>query len=64
MTIAARIYERLRLYQPLGFLFQPDANMPHSATAEMPSCLLCGSRSQLPHPRSAGFEPTMKPGSS
>jgi hypothetical protein len=57
MTIAApalRLYERLRLYQPLGFLFQPDANMPHSVTAEMPACLLCGSRSQLP-PAKVGY---------
>jgi hypothetical protein len=51
MTIATptiRIYERLRLYQPLGLLFQPEANMPPGATAEMPACLLCESQSNLP----------------
>jgi hypothetical protein len=45
---ALRIYEKLRLYQPLGFLFQPDANMQSDATAAMPACLLCHQRSQLP----------------
>jgi hypothetical protein len=45
---ALRIYEKLRLFQPLGFLFEPGANMPPGATAEMPSCLLCQRRSRLP----------------
>jgi hypothetical protein len=43
-----RLYEKLRLYQPLGCLFQPDASMPPGATAEMPPCLLCQLRSRLP----------------
>jgi hypothetical protein len=49
MTIhAIRIYEKLRLYQPLGLLFEPGANMPFSATVDLPPCLLCQRRSQLP----------------
>ena len=55
MTLhAIRLYEKLRLYQPLGFLFQPEANMPSGVTAEMPSCLLCGRRSNLP-PAKVGY---------
>jgi hypothetical protein len=45
---AIRIYEKLRLYQPLGLLFKPDVNMPPGATAEMPPCIVCQRRSQLP----------------
>ena len=45
---AIRIYEKLRLYQPLGLLFEPSANMPPGATADMPPCILCQRRSQLP----------------
>ena len=51
---AIRLYEKLRLYQPLGFLFQPETNMPSGATTEMPSCLLCGRRSNLP-PAKVGY---------
>jgi hypothetical protein len=55
MTMPAlRLYEKLRLYQPLGFLFEPGATMPQGATAEMPSCLLCGNRSHLP-PANVGW---------
>jgi hypothetical protein len=45
---AIRIYEKLRLYQPLGLLFEPGAAMPQSATADLPPCLLCQRRSPLP----------------
>jgi hypothetical protein len=45
---ALRLYEKLRLYQPLGLLFQPDANMPPGATAALPPCIVCQRRSQLP----------------
>jgi hypothetical protein len=45
---AIRIYEKLRLFQPLGFLFEPGVDMPPGATAEMPPCLLCGKPSSLP----------------
>jgi hypothetical protein len=48
---ALRLYEKLRLYQPLGLLFEPDANMQSDATAAMPACLLCGNWSQLPPAR-------------
>jgi hypothetical protein len=50
MTLSAiRLYEKLRLYQPLGFLFEPgDAATMPGATAEMPPCLICGNRSHLP----------------
>ena len=49
MTMPAiRIYEKLRLYQPLGLLFKPDVNMPPGATADLPLCLICQRRSQLP----------------
>jgi hypothetical protein len=47
MTVL-RLYEKLRLYQPLGCLFQPDVNMPPGATTETPACLLCHHRSRLP----------------
>jgi hypothetical protein len=48
--LALRLYEKIRLFQPMGCLFQPGAttNLPPGATAEMPSCLLCGTRSSLP----------------
>jgi hypothetical protein len=49
-----RLYEKLRLYQPLGCLFQPDASMPEGSTVAMPSCLLCGDRSNLP-PAKTGY---------
>jgi hypothetical protein len=45
---AIRIYEKLRLYQPLGLLFEPGANMPPGATADLPPCIVCQRRSQLP----------------
>ena len=45
---AIRIYEKLRLYQPLGLLFEPGANMPPGATADLPPCIICHPRSQLP----------------
>jgi hypothetical protein len=45
---AIRIYEKLRLYQPLGLLFEPGANMPPGATADLPPCIICQQRSQLP----------------
>ena len=49
MTVPAiRLYEKLRLFQPLGFLFEPGVDMPPGATAEMPPCLLCGKPSSLP----------------
>jgi hypothetical protein len=51
---ALRLYEKLRLFQPLGLLFEPGATMPQGATAEMPSCLLCGNRSHLP-PAKVGY---------
>jgi hypothetical protein len=51
---AIRIYEKLRLYQPLGLLFEPGANMPPGETAEMPPCLLCGNQSSLP-PAKVGY---------
>ena len=43
-----RLYEKLRLYSPLGLLFEPGANMPPNATVGLPLCLLCQSRSELP----------------
>jgi hypothetical protein len=45
---AIRIYEKLKLYQPLGLLFEPGANMPPGATADLPLCLIWQRRSQLP----------------
>jgi hypothetical protein len=51
---ALRLYEKLRLFQPLGLLFEPGATMPQGATAEMPSCLLCGNRSHVP-PAKVGY---------
>jgi hypothetical protein len=55
MTVhAVRIYEKLRLYQPLGLLFEPGANMPSGATADLPPCILCQRRSQLP-PATVGW---------
>jgi hypothetical protein len=48
MTLAIRLYEKLRLFQPLGFLFEPGASHMPDETAAMPSCLLCGSQSRLP----------------
>ena len=45
---AIRIYEKLKFYQPLGLLFEPDANMPQGATADLPLCLICQRQSQLP----------------
>jgi hypothetical protein len=48
MPHVLRLYEKLRLFQPLGCLFEPGvAHMPDK-TAAMPSCLLCGTRSALP----------------
>jgi hypothetical protein len=43
-----RLYEKLRLYSPLGLLFEPGANMPPNATVGLPLCLLCQSRSEMP----------------
>ena len=51
---AIRIYEKLRLYQPLGLLFEPDATMPQGATADLP----------LRPRRLDGCKPTTKPASS
>jgi hypothetical protein len=49
ITFAIRIFERLRLYSPLGLLFEPGtSHMPPDATTPMPVCLLCNKKSKLP----------------
>jgi hypothetical protein len=48
MTHAIRLYEKLRLFQPLGFLFEPGASHMPDETAAAPSCLLCRQQSELP----------------
>jgi hypothetical protein len=64
MTFAIRIFERLRLYSPLGLLFEPGtSHMPPDATAPMPACLLCNKKSKVPPSQmgwlQAGDEPRL-----
>jgi hypothetical protein len=58
---AIRLYEKLRLYQPLGLLFEPDAQMPPNATVGLPLCLLCQSRSELPPAKVGWAKPDGEP---
>lgn len=54
---AVRLYERLQLFQPLGFLFEPGATMPSGALVDIPPCLLCEKQSDLPPSRVGWLRP-------
>jgi hypothetical protein len=49
MAFAIRLFEKIRLFTPMGLLFQPGADhLPHEATVALPPCLLCNKKSKLP----------------